>query len=200
MQAYLSYLQFSSAFCPWTPPLVVRAAAAVNISCKHGFLSGSSPDGSYPVPDHTRVFVAYWKPWWLETTFRWWLHQDKNVSPMTQKLLLSGSRVVKNKGIKVERLHADRVNGQLVKKLKFRSSQNILPLVLQWHPIFSEVSPCNDLTFGYTDSLRVMSPVFRTSIPYMNDRLIKMSLEPKTLLDILLFIIIFYALYVCCKN
>lgn len=80
MQVHLFYLQFSSVFCPWTPLLDARAEMAVSISCKHGFLSGSSTDGSSLLPDHTRVFVASWsasKTLVVGDKLRSWLYRDK---------------------------------------------------------------------------------------------------------------------------
>lgn len=52
------------------------------------------------------------------------------------------------------------------------------------------------MTIGYAECLRAVCPVFWTSIAYVNEKLNKMSLEPKTLQDIVLFTATFYALYV----
>lgn len=56
------------------------------------------------------------------------------------------------------------------------------------------------MTIGYAESLTAMCPVFWISIAYVNEKLNKISLEPKILQDIMLFTVIFYALYVCWKT
>lgn len=78
--------------------------------------------------------------------------------------------------------------------LSFRCWLNIQPFTLLWY------YPCDDITTRYVQSLMVICPVFRTSIPYVHDRLIKMSLALKTLQASLLFISIFYTLYTYWKN
>lgn len=116
MPAHPQYLQFPSVLCPWIPLLAVGAERAVNISCKHSFLPGSCTHGSYPVSDHTRASVAYWKPEWLRK--HWGNGSIKTkITQNIQNMLVSCSQVVKNKGVNVKQLHRDRMNGQPVKKL-----------------------------------------------------------------------------------
>lgn len=117
---------------------------------------------------------------------------------MTQNMLVSCSWVVKNKVVNVKQLYTDRMNGQQVKKLGLRFCQTSSHLPFNCIIVFSRSSPA--MTWQLAESLRATCPAFWISIAYVNEKLNKMSLEPKTLQDIALFIGIFYALYISWKT
>lgn len=117
---------------------------------------------------------------------------------ITQNMLISCSWVVKNKVVNMKQLYTDRMNGQQVKKLGLRFCQTSSHLPFNCIIVFSRSSPA--MTWQLAESLRATCPAFWISIAYVNEKLNKMSLEPKTLQDIALFTGIFYALYISWKT
>lgn len=85
-------------------------------------------------------------------------------------------------------------------EVRIQVLQNIQPFAFKWHNSVLKVFLCNDMAIGYAESLTATCPVFWISIAYVNETLNKTSLEPQTLQDIMLFTVIFYALYVCWKT